>query len=464
MLRSGTGEWPQIAEALVGREAELALLDRLLDESCAGAYRFVAVTGEPGIGKSALLGELTRRAGERGCLVLEGRATEIERELPFGLAVDTFDAYLESLDAQAYARLAADGLDDLASVFPSLRSLATGSNQPHTATERFRTHYAVRELIERLAGRQPVVLVFDDVHWSDGASLELLGHLLRRPAQAAVLTLVAYRTGRASPLRRRDRGRGPATEIKPVSISGPLAGGGRAAGRRTSPARSRWPVPRGGGNPFYLLQLARTATPRRLPRPPLREGRRRSRRRAGCDRDRARGLSAPVRGFVEAAAVAGDPFEFDLAITIAAKSDRDALDALDELIKRDLVRPADVPRRFKFRHPLVRTAVYEGCSPGARLAAHGAPRVPSRRAAQALRCVRIMSSNRRASATRTRSRYCAPRAWTRPSARPASAARWFGAALRILPGRSRLPARGRSSCRWRVRSSRSEPADTAAPR
>jgi AAA ATPase domain len=137
-----------LAQALVGRETELELLERMLDEACGGSSRFVVLTGEPGIGKTSLLAELASRAQERDCLVLEGRAAEFELELPFGLVVDAFDAYLESLDPRTYDRLAADGLDELASVFPSLRSLGDGSARPTGPAERFRAHHAVRELIE----------------------------------------------------------------------------------------------------------------------------------------------------------------------------------------------------------------------------------------------------------------------------------------------------------------------------
>jgi hypothetical protein len=82
-----------LAQPLVGRDAELELLDRILGEARSGSFRFVVVTGEPGIGETSLLAELVRRAEERGCLPLEGRAAEFERELPFGLVVDAFDAY-----------------------------------------------------------------------------------------------------------------------------------------------------------------------------------------------------------------------------------------------------------------------------------------------------------------------------------------------------------------------------------
>jgi predicted ATPase len=109
----------------------------------------VVVTGEPGIGKTSVLAEPAARADGRGCLALSGRAAELERELPFGLWVDAIDAYLQSLDARPFARL---GRDELAAVFPSLRSLAAAKpSSPTTVAERFRAHHAVRELIERLA-------------------------------------------------------------------------------------------------------------------------------------------------------------------------------------------------------------------------------------------------------------------------------------------------------------------------
>src|ERR687887_709983 len=133
------------AQPVVGRDRELAVLDRMLDEASAGSPRFVVLTGEPGIGKSFLLAQLVRRANTRGCLVLEGRATELERELPFGLMIDAFDDYLESLDQRAFDRLAADGLGELATVFPSMQALSSGAQDMSTVNERFRAHRAVRE-------------------------------------------------------------------------------------------------------------------------------------------------------------------------------------------------------------------------------------------------------------------------------------------------------------------------------
>jgi DNA-binding CsgD family transcriptional regulator len=436
MLLHGSRVVTPLAQSLVGRDSELELLDRLLDEACAGSSRFVVVTGEPGIGKTSLLAELGRRAEERGCLVLDGRAAELESELPFGLVVDAFDAYLESLDARTYDRLAADELGELASVFPALRSLRSSSDGPGTAVERFRAHHAVRELMERLAARQPLALMLDDVHWSDGASVELIGHLLRRRPEAAVMVAAAFRTGQAG-----DAFAGAieaaarAGEIERLAL-GPLGVDEAGALVEVDDAAHRERLYReSGGNPFYLLQLARsgagaaggaahdggpdsTGVPSAV---------------MAAIASELASLSAPERGFAEAAAVAGDPFELDVAVATADMSESDALAALDELVARDLVRPAAVPRRFRFRHPLVRSAIYASCSPGVRLSAHerSARALAERGAPATARAHHVEQSARHGDAEGVA---VLREAGDAASGRaPSSAARWYEAALRILP-------------------------------
>ena len=81
---------------------------------------FVQIVGEPGIGKSRLLAELCRRGEDRGYLVLDGRAAEFERDIPFGLIVDALNDYLGSLEPAVLRALDEDVLRELASVFPSL--------------------------------------------------------------------------------------------------------------------------------------------------------------------------------------------------------------------------------------------------------------------------------------------------------------------------------------------------------
>ena len=129
-----------------------------------------------------------------------------------------------------------------------------------------------------------------------------------------------------------------------------------------------------GGNPFYLSQLARLAATRRS-----------SPARGAVDTltlgvpqsvlsmlaDEIRMLPPESRRVLEAAAVAGEPFEPDVAAEIGEVSEAEAIVALDDLLARDLVRGTDIPRQFRFRHPLVRRAVYAHAGGGWRLAAHG---------------------------------------------------------------------------------------------
>ena len=184
-----------------------------------------------------------------------------------------------------------------------------------------------------------------------------------------------------------------------------------------------------GGNPFYLLQLARGG------------GGDHGARRGGevppavvaaivAELD---GLSGSARRFAEAAAVAGDPFELDLAVATAGVDDQDALDAIDELAARDLVRPGEVPRRFGFRHPLVRSAVYESTAAGVRLAAHerAATALADRGAPASSRAHHVAQSARHGdleavAVLREAGEGAAQRA-------PASAAQWFEIALGLLP-------------------------------
>ena len=249
----------EVADHLVGRAAESEAIDRALTDLCDGPPSPLLIEGEPGIGKTRLLAELAQRADARGCTVLTGSASELEQDLPFWVFVDALDEYVAGVDPQLVASLPVEVRSELAHVMPSLADLASGG-APVVQDERYRAHRAVRELLERLAVRGTLVLVLDDVHWADAASVELLTALLRSPPDAAVLVVLAARPRRRPErlvlaLERADR-HGEITHVELGRLARDAAGEllGEAVGR----ARADALYEEAGGNPFYLQQLARS--------------------------------------------------------------------------------------------------------------------------------------------------------------------------------------------------------------
>ena len=182
----------QVADQLVGRTAELEAFYRALAELDNGAASAIELVGEPGIGKTRLLAELAGRADERHHLVLSGSASELEQDLPFWVFVDALDEYIRGLEPERLHALEPEVRTELSTVFPALSGFDSG-RVPAPQHERYRSHRAVRELLELLAGTRPLVLILDDVHWADPASVELLGALLQRQPAAPVLLAVAVR-------------------------------------------------------------------------------------------------------------------------------------------------------------------------------------------------------------------------------------------------------------------------------
>jgi DNA-binding NarL/FixJ family response regulator/tetratricopeptide (TPR) repeat protein len=191
-----------------------------------------------------------------------------------------------------------------------------------------------------------------------------------------------------------------------------------------------------GGNPFYLEQLARAfdraaGTAAAASELSLAIGVPSAV--AAALTEELAPLSEPARLVLEGAAVAGDPFEPELAAAAAGTSEAAVMDAIDELLQLDLIRQTDVPRRFRFRHPLVRRAVYETTRGGWRLGAHErcAEALAARGAAVAARAHHVERSARQGDVDAVEVLRQAGEATVRLA--PESAARWFGGTLRLLP-------------------------------
>jgi len=427
-----------LAGHLVGRAEEIGALGQVLAELDRGRSAAIELVGEPGIGKTRLLAELAARADARGQLVLSGSASELERDLPFSVFVDALDEYVRGLEPNRLAALDDDVRTELAHVFPSLSALAT-DREVALQHERYRSHRAVREMLEQLAATRPLVLALDDLHWADSASVELLGALLRRPPAAAVLMALAVRPRqmpeRLSAALERAHRAATLTRIELGALTPSQAR--EFLGEAVDGADATVLYEDSGGNPFYLEQLARALDRAGGPAPGVREM---SLAAIGVPSTVAAALteelallSDAARLVLEGAAVAGDPFEPELAAAAAATPDASAMQAVDELLQLDLVRTTDVPRRFRFRHPLVRRAVYEATAGGWRLGAHErcAEALAARGATAAARAHHVERSARDGDVAAVAVLREAGEAAARLA--PASAAHWFAGALRLLP-------------------------------
>ena len=336
------------SRALVGRDVELAVVHRLLDDVHAGG-RALVVRGEAGIGKSALLSCAVERAGELGMQVLSAAGAPSERQLPFAglhsLVAPVLDRAVLLPAPQRHALLGAVGVVD------------------GDAPSVFRIGLAVLTLLAEGAAERPLLVCVDDLQWFDRPSAEVLLFVARRLSADAVVLLGAVREGwqdvfRDADVPRLDLGRLSAAEGRHLldGVAPHLDDATRAT-----------VLDAAAGNPLALHELPLTLAGAGLPPAgwvPLNE--RLERAFAG----RLRELHPPTRALLLAAALhsGGDLPEVAAA---AAAVDRGAdLAALPPAVAAGLVHVVDGAVRF--RHPLVRSAVHQAAETHERIAMHRA--------------------------------------------------------------------------------------------
>jgi DNA-binding CsgD family transcriptional regulator len=404
--------------SLLGRDPELTALAAACADVRAGARRTVGLVGEAGIGKSALLDAAAARARAAGLLVLTGRAAEHEREVPFGLVVDALDDHVATLNP---TRVAAAG-PELGVVLPAIADGHAPLDMGGPA-ERFRYHRALRMLLELLGRERPVALLLDDVQWADAASVELILHLLRRPPRVRFLLVLALRPSPAA-ARLLDAGRRSAgwdeVILAPLERNAALA----LLPSDLAAAHREQLLADAGGNPLFLRELGRRTPGEGEPVPSTL---------AAVVGQELEDLDPAVRGFLDGAAVAGDPFDLDVAAAAAGVDRAGAAAALDALVAVDLVRPAGHRRTLRFRHPLVHRAIADAAPPGWRLLAHerAAYALLAIGADPAIRAYHVEQFARPGDEAAIALLTEAAEAATDTS--PAAAAHWYGAALSLLP-------------------------------
>ena len=358
---------------LFGREHELAVLTRALADSERGAARVVWIGGEPGIGKTRLAEELGATAAARRATVAWARCVDAETAPAYWPWAEAIRALLQTVTLEELD-LPKSCVGRISALVPDLIPRAAASTRSAaltTASDRYQLFDAVRTLLQRAASRALVVLVLDDLHQADPSSLMLLEFVVRELSQSRLLLVATYRADEVSRPLVQTMGELARVGLQKIVLTGlELSATGQLVahlvGKDCSDDLVREVHARTSGNPFFVTEVVHLQSSDREVIP--------ENVRAVLQRRLSR-LSEATIQLLTAGSVMGREFDFRIAAAIVPPArDRDLLSALDEALERLFVEPMPGAGEswYRFRHSLVRDAVYDNVSPSRRAHWHAA--------------------------------------------------------------------------------------------
>ena len=322
-----------VPDTIVGREPELATLDRVLDDVMAGGCRWVLLTGRAGIGKTRLANEASSRARDRG-------------------AVTTWTSCPDDLGIPAWWPLRAL-VSDLGSEPDEVFLPPTSADAD---TVRFVVYERFSNLLQAASARAPVLVVIDDAQWLDAASIRglvYLAHTQRVRHLGVILTVrdrehrVEFDEALATISREEFAVHVP---IGPLNASNASALLRQVAGDTITAADAFALMQRIGGNPLLLTEYARLpAQDRHSSEIPLAA--------RGLLVRRLHRLPDGVLPVLGAAGVIGETFELDLLAAVTGLDILELADRLDAAVAESVIRPAAAGAGYQFSHGLIRDAV-----------------------------------------------------------------------------------------------------------
>jgi predicted ATPase/class 3 adenylate cyclase len=273
----------EISSELIGRDAELNGLRDLVSRVARGMGGVAGLVGEAGLGKSRLIAELRPAAAEARIRWLEGRSLSIGQQLSYHPFADLFRVWAHVSDADAeeaipakveaaVARLLPEERDE---IFPFLGAVmglrlpaphaARLEGAPGEVLEKL-IRRSVTSLVRRASEEQPLVLVFDDLHWADQSSIELLESLLRLAATHPILFVAVCRPGFAATsdrilafARAHHRERMDEIHLEPLGHDASRLLIHNLFRQADIPHRVRTLIAeKAGGNPFYVEEVVRS--------------------------------------------------------------------------------------------------------------------------------------------------------------------------------------------------------------
>ncbi len=362
----------------VGRGEILSELDRQWTAAVAGERRVALLAGEPGIGKTRLAAEFCRRAHSAGAAVLAGRCHE-EMVTPYAPFAEALRHYATACPPAELAVHLSPWRRELAVLVPELgdgRSISVAESPPEAEQERFRLLEAIAALLAGASLARPLILLVDDLHWADDASLLLLRHVVRATEDSRLLVLGTYRQtelDRQGPLaaalaelrRARVLAQIPVPGLSEAEVAALIAA---RTGAGADEGFAHQVSARTDGNPFFIEELLRHVEDRSgagLDAADLPAGVKdlllRRLRRLGPESEKA----------LVFAAVSGREFELDVLARVLGVPDEGLAELLERAIAAHvLVEEAGSIGRYRFAHPLIREAIYGEVSATRRALAH----------------------------------------------------------------------------------------------
>ncbi len=370
------------ATPLVGRQEEWAHLQQAWRQASGGRSALALISGEAGIGKTRLAEELMDWARRQGIAVASARCYAAEG----GLAYAPVAAWLRS---RPLAPLAPHWQSEIARILPELLSSDGTIAPPGPLTEKWQRQHLFQALARAiLAGGQPLLLMMDDIQWSDRETLEWLHYVLRSEARARLLVLATLRPeeldgDHALPellaaLRRDDQL--AEIELKPFEPGETAALARQITGRELDPRLAARLHKETEGNPLFVVEFMRAQMlepsewkdePPASRLPPTVQG---------VLRARLAQLSPSARELASVAATVGREFTFDVLRQVSGCDDETLVRALDELWHRRVVREHGATG-YDFSHDKLREVIYADLSTARRRLLHS-------RIAEALQALR----------------------------------------------------------------------------
>ncbi|WP_201390231.1 helix-turn-helix transcriptional regulator [Ktedonobacter sp. SOSP1-85] len=371
------GERPLFESVLAGRQRELRLFQQQFEASIAGQLLVTLVAGEPGIGKTRFLREATQYAEQAGAVVLSGSASEAEGMPPYLPLLEALGQYIRSAPVEELQEQTGAMAPVLTTILPELsfrlRELPDSYSLPPEQA-RLRLYEAVGLFLAAIARTSGLLLVLDDLQWTDTSTLDLLCYVARTQPRARLLILGAYRSSEITHHPAFER---TLTELHRLRLLTPITLGPLSEADMgllalnllrfsVDPLLLHRLVLQSEGNPFFAEELLRDGVEmgflakgaqgsqpedvreRRLPSSIV-----------GAIRSRVGRLDTQIGSLLQVASAIGRAFAVDLLAGVVGQDMEAVEERLQKALEAHLIR-SNSPGVFTFSHDLIRAGLYDG--------------------------------------------------------------------------------------------------------